>query len=214
MFITLYQLGGVHFHWLGTNGFHVKAKIERFTAASWRCRQNLKYENFTSLFGRLRQSIAPKSVPHVLHDYFSSFNQSNHWFVALYLMLPSSNLKLPSILLRIRVGGPFVMSITKNHESHYVGVLDNPSILRMRVTMSTGNHTCPKLWSSFNSSLSFHPRRELPGVFVAKLSEHWLLQLPNLLMAFPRERWNSTKTTDFAQVSRVSPSQGRRWRRG
>ena len=35
-------------------------------------------ENFPSSFGRLRQNIAPKSVPHVQHDYFSSFNQSNH----------------------------------------------------------------------------------------------------------------------------------------
>ena len=95
MLITLYNWGELHFRLLGTNGFHVKAKSERSTAASLRCRQNLKYENFTSSFGRLRQNIAPKSVPHVQHDYFSSFNQSNHWFVALALTLPSSNLKLP-----------------------------------------------------------------------------------------------------------------------
>ena len=87
-------IGVVHFRLLGTSGFHVKAKNERFTAATPRCRQNLKYENFTSSFGRVRQNIAPKSVPHVHHDYFSSFNQSNHWFVALSLKLPSSNLKL------------------------------------------------------------------------------------------------------------------------
>ena len=74
MLITLYKIGGVYFRLLGTNGFHVKAKSERFTAASSRCCQNLKYENFTSSFGRLRQNIAPKSVP---HDYFSSFNQMN-----------------------------------------------------------------------------------------------------------------------------------------
>ena len=78
MLITLYRIGGVHFRLLATNGFRVKAKKERFTAASSRRRQNLKYENFTSSFGRLRQNIAPKSVPHVQHDYFSSFNQSNH----------------------------------------------------------------------------------------------------------------------------------------
>ena len=30
-------------------------------------------------------------MPQVQHDYFSSFNQSNHWFMAL-----SSFLKLPS----------------------------------------------------------------------------------------------------------------------
>ena len=68
----------VLFRLLATNGFRVKAKEERFTAASSRCRQNLKYENFPSPFGRLRQNNARKSVPHVQHDYFSSFNQSNH----------------------------------------------------------------------------------------------------------------------------------------
>ena len=72
------QIGGVHFRLLGTTGFHVKAKSERFTAASSRCRQNFKYENFTSSFRTLRQNIAPKSVQHVQHDYFSPFNQSNH----------------------------------------------------------------------------------------------------------------------------------------
>ena len=44
---------------LGTNGFHVKAENERLTAAGSRCRQKLKYENFTSSSGRLRQNIAP-----------------------------------------------------------------------------------------------------------------------------------------------------------
>ena len=34
--------------------------------------------------------------------------------------------KTVTILLRIRARGHFVMSITKYHESHYVGVLDNP----------------------------------------------------------------------------------------
>ena len=75
MLITLYKIGELHFHELGTNGFLVKAKSERFTNATPRYRQNLKYENFTSSFRRLRQNIAPKSVPHVQHDYFSSLNQ-------------------------------------------------------------------------------------------------------------------------------------------
>ena len=93
MLITLYKIGGVHFRLLGTDGFHLKAKNERFNHASSRWRQNIKFENFTSSFGRLRQKIAPKSVPHVQHENFFSFNQSNHWFVALSLTLPSSNLK-------------------------------------------------------------------------------------------------------------------------
>ena len=77
MMVTLYKIGEVHFRLLGTNYFHVKEKNERFTAASLRCPDNLKYENFTSSFGRLRQNIAPQSVPHIQHD-FSSFNKSNH----------------------------------------------------------------------------------------------------------------------------------------
>ena len=99
MLIMLYKKGGVHFRLLGTNGFHVKAKKERFTAASSRSRQNLNHENFTSSLGRLRQNIAQKSVPHVHHNYFSSFNQSNHYSVTLSFTLPSSNLKLHIKLL-------------------------------------------------------------------------------------------------------------------
>ena len=50
----------MYFRLLGTNSFHVKAENEGFTATGLRCRQNLKYENFTSSFGRLRQTIALK----------------------------------------------------------------------------------------------------------------------------------------------------------
>ena len=73
------KIGGEYFRLLGANGFHVKAKSERFTAANLLCRQNLNYENFTSSFRRLRQNLAPKSVPHVQHDYFSLFNLDHHF---------------------------------------------------------------------------------------------------------------------------------------
>ena len=43
---TLYEIGEVH--------FRAKAKNERFTAAGWCCRQNLKSEIFMSSFDRLR----------------------------------------------------------------------------------------------------------------------------------------------------------------
>ena len=33
-----YKIGEVHFRLLGTNGYHVKAKNERFTAAGSSCR--------------------------------------------------------------------------------------------------------------------------------------------------------------------------------
>ena len=71
--VTLHKIGEVFFHLRGTNGFHVKAENGRLTAAGSCCRQDrqdLKNENFTTLFGRLRQQIAPKSVRHVQHDYF------------------------------------------------------------------------------------------------------------------------------------------------
>ena len=62
--ITLYKIGGVHFRLLGTDGFHVKAKNERFTPASSRCRQNLKYENMkiTSSFGRLKHCTKKRTA--------------------------------------------------------------------------------------------------------------------------------------------------------
>ena len=44
---------------------------------------------------RLREKILLKCVPHGQHDYFSSFNQSDHLFLVLSLPLPSSLLKLP-----------------------------------------------------------------------------------------------------------------------
>ena len=44
MLDNLYKLSEVFFRLLGTNGFHVKAKNKRFTAANWCCRQNLKRE--------------------------------------------------------------------------------------------------------------------------------------------------------------------------
>ena len=73
MVVTLHKIGEVFFRLRGTNGSHVKAENERLTAEGSCCRQDrqdLKNENFTTLFGRLRQQIAPKSVRHVQHDYF------------------------------------------------------------------------------------------------------------------------------------------------
>ena len=55
MVVTSFEDGEVYFRLLATNDFHIKSKYERFAAARSRRRQNLIYENFTSLFGRLRQ---------------------------------------------------------------------------------------------------------------------------------------------------------------
>ena len=57
-----------------------------------------KLGNFTLSFGRLRQRIVLKCVPHVQHDYFSSFNQSDNCFLASSLPLPSSLLELSVVI--------------------------------------------------------------------------------------------------------------------
>ena len=53
----------------------------------------------------------------VLHNRHHKVSQSVPFFM---------HCKTVTILLRIRVRGHFVMSITNNHESHYVTVLHNP----------------------------------------------------------------------------------------
>ena len=66
MFVTFYETGEVHFCLFGTNCFDVKAENEKFIAEGLRCRQNLKYENFTSSFGRLRQKKKSCCTCHTL----------------------------------------------------------------------------------------------------------------------------------------------------
>ena len=95
--------------WTSRSAVEVIIESERFIVVCSSCRENFKFGNFTLSLGRLRQRIVLKCVPHVQHDYFSSFNQS-HCFLASSLSLPSSSLKLANtqrrrgILKRGRVG--------------------------------------------------------------------------------------------------------------
>ena len=57
----------------------LKEENKNFTAIRSNRRQNLKYENPRPALGRLRQKIAPKSVPHVQHDYFSTNQVIDLW---------------------------------------------------------------------------------------------------------------------------------------
>jgi len=59
-------------------------------------------ENFNPSFGRLRQKVAPKSVPHVLDDCFSLFNQSYCRCEALPWW--SSFLSLPNVPISAQSG--------------------------------------------------------------------------------------------------------------
>ena len=54
------KIGEVHFRLLGTNGYHAKAKNERFTLAGSRCHENLKNKIFASSFGRHHKKITEK----------------------------------------------------------------------------------------------------------------------------------------------------------
>ena len=80
MLVTSHKIAEMYFRLLGTNDFPVKAENEKNAAGE-------------ILFAWLRQKVARKSVLNVQHDYFSSFNQSYHWFLALsFLKLSNSTI--------------------------------------------------------------------------------------------------------------------------
>ena len=68
----------------------MKKENEGFSVTCSRCRQNLKFGDFTSSLSRGSQKYFLKSVRHVQHDYLRY-----HYFVALLFPSPSSFLKLP-----------------------------------------------------------------------------------------------------------------------
>ena len=51
----------MHFRLFSTNGYHAKAKNERFTPVGSRCRVSLKIKIFGSSFGRHRKKLHPKA---------------------------------------------------------------------------------------------------------------------------------------------------------
>ena len=73
--VTLNEIGGVSFHLNSTSGFHVKVENEIY-----RCLLAFLSEpqvrKFHVVVWQASSTIAAKSVLHVRHDYFSSFNQS------------------------------------------------------------------------------------------------------------------------------------------
>ena len=52
MLVTLKEMGDMSFNLVGTNGFRIKAEKETFSDMGLHFRQNLKFDNFTSSFGR------------------------------------------------------------------------------------------------------------------------------------------------------------------
>ena len=104
---TFYNTGELSCNWVDTNGFKVKTENNFFIVICSRCRQNLKFGDFTLLFCGVRQRNARKFVLHVQHVYFFFFNQSYSCSVALpnphwssLLQLPNREFKKPRRLRR------------------------------------------------------------------------------------------------------------------
>ena len=70
------------------------------TAKINRLKKVLEIGNFTLSSGRLRQRIGLRCVPHVQHDYISSFNQSDRCFLASSL---TSTFKSPLLTYILRL---------------------------------------------------------------------------------------------------------------
>ena len=91
MLVTLHKIDVVHFCLLGANGFHIKAKKKKIYCCELALSSEISRRRLADYVKTLHQL---KSVLHVQHNYFSSFNQSNHWFVAFSLTLPSSKYEI------------------------------------------------------------------------------------------------------------------------
>ena len=70
----LYQIGEMSYHFIGRNDCHARAENETFSDAGAHYRLNVKFENFSLLFGRQH---GENVVIRELHDYSSSFNKSS-----------------------------------------------------------------------------------------------------------------------------------------
>ena len=62
MLVTFYKIGEVHFRLLGTNGFHVKGKNERYLQLQAHVVVRTSNINFHVV---ARRALHQKSVPHV-----------------------------------------------------------------------------------------------------------------------------------------------------
>ena len=65
----------------------MKIKKERFSVACSRCRQNLKFGDFTWSLYRVPQEYVVESVLHVQHDYLCSFKPMISLFCAVVVAI-------------------------------------------------------------------------------------------------------------------------------
>ena len=96
--VAFYTVENLCLRWTGENAVESNEASERFTVGVHVVVRTLNLEISRYSFRTLRQMIPLKYVPHVQHDYFSSFTQSDHLFIALSLPMPSCLLKVPNQL--------------------------------------------------------------------------------------------------------------------
>ena len=92
----------------------------------------LLHPNALRIFYSLRTAVPSPRFPfmHVQYCDIMRFTVLHHRHHKVSQSVPFfMHCKTVTILLRVR--GHFVMSFTKNHESHYFTVLDNPQCLRI-----------------------------------------------------------------------------------
>ena len=121
-----------------------------------------------------------KCVPHVQHDYFSSFNQSDHCFLASLLLLPSSLLKL-----RDTVSVPSSGQILTLPVSYYSF---GRFILYLRLYNPDQGHRDKALTPCSISAYSRHSRRGTWGspehrITAKKINEHRMKSRRNTVTA-------------------------------
>ena len=97
------------------------------------------------LFGRLRQRIELKSVRHVKHDYFSSFNQSDHCFLASWSLL-----KLP-ICQRLRVLSVVIVS----HLTYASSACNKPAFNKLKLHVIKLDKVKELIYRSFFGGLFY-----------------------------------------------------------
>ena len=96
--LTFYTVENLCLKWTGKNAVEFNEANEIFTVDVHVVVKTLNLEISRYRLRRLRQIILLKHVPHVQHDYFSSFTQSDDLFIALSLPMPSCLLKVPNQL--------------------------------------------------------------------------------------------------------------------
>ena len=138
MLVTLYTIGEVYFHLLGTNGFRVKAKNEGFTATVLLSSEPQIWKFHVVVWQTTSKNCIKKRAARAAR-LFSSFNQSNHWFMAplplaLPLPLPSSFLKRPNNIF-LRRGGHANFVNTSGAQSHFLCVQEKVWLYLLRIIL-------------------------------------------------------------------------------